>query len=187
VGWGLAPAVSRREEDLDVVLVLVAGGYSLWLLALFYWMIDMRQWRGWCRPLVWIGMNAITLYLANTHLLRFRTVAQRIAGGDVKVFFDTHVTPDFGDVMIATTALALVIWLAWFLHASKNLPARVSGRGRRSVSCTAERRCRRPPSAALTRRLPAFRSAQPAPAAMAKKTADQWFAEYGESHQTPDQ
>ncbi len=45
--------------------VLVAGGYSLWLLALLYWMIDMRQWRGWCRPLVWIGMNAITLYLAN--------------------------------------------------------------------------------------------------------------------------
>lgn len=98
--------------------VLVAGGWSLWLLAAFYWMVDMKQWRGWCRPFVWIGMNAITLYVASS-LLGFRRIAQRFAGGDVKTLFDGTVGAGFGDAVIAAVGLALVIWLAWFLHARR--------------------------------------------------------------------
>ncbi len=41
--------------------VLVAGGYSLWLLAAFYYMVDVRLWHGWCQPFLWIGLNPITL------------------------------------------------------------------------------------------------------------------------------
>jgi predicted acyltransferase len=96
--------------------VLVAGGYSLLLLAAFYWIVDVKRWRGWCRPFVWIGMNAITLYLANTLLGGFRSVAQRFVGGDVKTFFDSTITAGFGTLVIALVGMGLMVLLAWFLH-----------------------------------------------------------------------
>ncbi|HUR58900.1 MAG TPA: DUF5009 domain-containing protein [Opitutaceae bacterium] len=95
--------------------VLVAGGYSLLLLAAFYYMVDMRRWRGWCQPFIWIGMNAITLYIA-ANIVRPRTLAQRFAGGSVKTWLDTHLAAGFGDLAIALVGLALVLWLARFLY-----------------------------------------------------------------------
>jgi len=42
---------------------LVAGGISAVLLALFYWIVDIRGWRRWGFFFKVIGMNAITIYL----------------------------------------------------------------------------------------------------------------------------
>jgi predicted acyltransferase len=42
--------------------VLLAGGLSLLLLALFYWVIDVLGFRKWSFFFVVIGMNAITIY-----------------------------------------------------------------------------------------------------------------------------
>ena len=44
--------------------VLVAGGWSLLLLALFYTIIDVLKLRAWAFFFVVIGMNAITIYVA---------------------------------------------------------------------------------------------------------------------------
>ena len=44
--------------------VLIAGGYACLMLAAFYQMIEIWQWRKWCIPFLWIGMNPITIYLA---------------------------------------------------------------------------------------------------------------------------
>jgi predicted acyltransferase len=44
---------------------LVAGGYSLALLAVFYLVIDVWGWRRWAFPFVVIGMNSITIYMAS--------------------------------------------------------------------------------------------------------------------------
>ncbi len=43
--------------------VAVTAGASLLLLALFYWVIDVRGWRSWSAPLRVFGANAITIYL----------------------------------------------------------------------------------------------------------------------------
>jgi predicted acyltransferase len=43
--------------------VLFAGGWSYLLLASFFQIVDVWNWRLWCRPFVWIGTNAITIYL----------------------------------------------------------------------------------------------------------------------------
>ena len=45
--------------------VLVAGGWSLLLLALFYTMIDVLKFRAWAFFFVVIGVNAITIYVAS--------------------------------------------------------------------------------------------------------------------------
>ncbi|MCE5270271.1 DUF5009 domain-containing protein [bacterium] len=44
--------------------VLFAGGWSLLLLALFYWVIDVKGWKRWAFPFVVIGLNPITIYVA---------------------------------------------------------------------------------------------------------------------------
>jgi predicted acyltransferase len=44
--------------------VLYAGGWSALLLALFFWLIDVRGWNKWAFPFIVIGMNPITIYIA---------------------------------------------------------------------------------------------------------------------------
>lgn len=43
---------------------LFAGGISILLLALFYWLIDVRGYRKWAFPFVVVGLNSITIYFA---------------------------------------------------------------------------------------------------------------------------
>ena len=48
--------------------VLVTGGCSYLLLAIFYQVIEIWKFRKWAKPLVWIGMNSITIYLLSSFL-----------------------------------------------------------------------------------------------------------------------
>lgn len=95
--------------------VLVAGGYSALLLGTFFYIVDIRRWRTWCVPFLWIGMNPITLYLAS-NIIKFRVLAQRFAGGDVKAWLDAHVGAGAGQGLIAVVGLALMFTLARFLY-----------------------------------------------------------------------
>jgi predicted acyltransferase len=115
LGWiwhGWFPVVKKLWTSS---FVLVAGGWSCLLLAAFYYVIDVRRWSAWCQPFVWIGMNPITLYLAS-NIVRPRQLAQRFAGGSVKGWLDTTISPALGDLVIALVGLALVFALARFLY-----------------------------------------------------------------------
>jgi len=94
--------------------VLVAGGYSLWLLAAFYYAVDVRQWRGWCQPFLWIGLNPITLYLASS-LVNFWDIARRLSGGSITAWLDAR-HAGLGQLGLALTSLTLMLLLARFLH-----------------------------------------------------------------------
>jgi predicted acyltransferase len=117
--WGLEMPVIKKIWTSSYVLV--AGGYSAMLLGAFYWMVDVKRWRTWCQPFVWIGMNPITLYLASNFMggLGFEKLAVRLVGGPVREFFDTHVAAGFGQLMISLTAIALFLWFAHFLYRRK--------------------------------------------------------------------
>ncbi len=115
--WGLQFPVVKKIWTSS--FVLVAAGWSALLLATFYYLIDVRGWNRWCQPFVWIGMNPITLYVIHGNLISFGRQAQRFAGGSVKNFFDAHVAPGCGEVVLAAVALALVFWLARFLYERK--------------------------------------------------------------------
>ena len=49
------------------------------MLALFYWVIDVLQWRRWAFPLVVIGMNAVTIYVLR-ELFDFRLIYYPLLG-----------------------------------------------------------------------------------------------------------
>lgn len=60
--------------------VLVAGGWSLLLLSLFYTVIDVLKLRAWSFFFVVIGVNAITIYMAKD-IIPFDEIAKYFLGG----------------------------------------------------------------------------------------------------------
>ena len=116
--WGLEFPVIKKIWTSSYVLV--AGGFSAILLGAFYWLVDVRQYRKWCQPFVWIGMNSITVYLANNFTGGFvNRLAPRLTGGDVKLFFDNHIGAGAGSLVISVTGLLLAIWFVHFLYRRK--------------------------------------------------------------------
>ncbi len=110
--WGLQFPVVKKIWTSS--FVLVAGGYSALLLAAFYYAVDVRGWRRWCVPFVWIGMNPITLYLVSG-IVGYRRLAARLAGGDVSAWLDAAVGPGWGNLGVAIVGLILMLLLARFL------------------------------------------------------------------------
>ena len=60
--------------------VCVAGGISLALFALFYYIIDVLEWRRWAFFFKVIGVNSITIYLAQ-HFFDFSFTVKSLFGG----------------------------------------------------------------------------------------------------------
>ena len=117
-GFGLGAFFPVVKKLWSPTFVLVAGGYSMMLLAFFYYVVEMRQWRSWCMPFVWIGVNPITIYLAH-NIIVFPTLAARFAGGDLQRCLDTHVAEGLGGLLIAMVEVALTFLVVRFLYVRK--------------------------------------------------------------------
>jgi predicted acyltransferase len=109
--WGLEFPVIKKIWTSSYVLV--AAGYACLFLAAFYQMIEIWQWRKWCTPFIWIGMNPITIYLA-FHLLVFSDYAKLVVGGPVKEAFGA-----WGDMVMAVAVVAMSFGLVRFLYQRK--------------------------------------------------------------------
>jgi predicted acyltransferase len=115
--WGMQFPVVKKIWSSS--FVLVAGGYSSILLGAFYWIVDVKKWRAWCQPFVWMGMNSITIYLTSNAIGGFRRLAGRFVGSDVRSFFETHVAVGCGDLVVAIVGLLLAFWFVRFLFNRK--------------------------------------------------------------------
>ena len=109
--WGLQFPVIKKIWTSSYVLV--ASGYSCLILALFFQIIEIWQRRKWCMPFVWIGMNAITIYLI-FNLFPLRTLAERVAGGPI----EKSIAPR-GELLLAAVVVTLVFALMRFLYIRK--------------------------------------------------------------------
>ena len=91
--------------------VLIAGGWSLLLLALFYTIIDVVGWRAWSFYFVVIGVNAITIYVAS-RIIPFSQMSQFLLGGAARL------SGSFQPVLLAMGTVAIE-WLL-LLHLYRN-------------------------------------------------------------------
>jgi predicted acyltransferase len=98
--------------------VLVTAGYSAILLGVFHQIVDVWGFRRWSTMFVWVGMNAITLYMAH-NLVNFAEVSQTLVGGGVSAFLDDIVTPGTGNFAVNALGLAIAIAFAGFLYRRK--------------------------------------------------------------------
>lgn len=60
--------------------VLVTGAYSLGIFALFYYIIDIKGWKNWAFFFEVIGLNSITIYMAQ-RFINFDSVSRLLFGG----------------------------------------------------------------------------------------------------------
>lgn len=93
--------------------VFAAGAYSLGMFALFYYLIDVRQWRRWTLFFQVIGMNSITIYMAQ-RFIRFDYTAKFFLGG-----LADACPPEVGAVILSAGYVAACWLLLWFLHRQK--------------------------------------------------------------------
>ena len=90
--------------------VLVAGGYSFLLLAVFYQVVDLWKFQKWAQPFVWIGVNPITIYFGG-RFIDFEGLAKLFVGGPVNAWFGSY-----GELVLALTTLGFGLLFLRFLY-----------------------------------------------------------------------
>lgn len=105
--WGQFFFISRNIWTSS--FVLYSAGWCFLLLALFYWIIDVKGYKSWSFFLIVIGMNAITIWVGQ-RLIDFKFTAYALFLGFSKYF--EIIAP----VLLAFSIL-LIKWLfLWFLY-----------------------------------------------------------------------
>jgi len=97
--------------------VLLTAGISSVLLASVYHLVDVRNHRAWCQPFVWIGMNAITIYLV-AHVVSLGGLAKRFVGGEVHTALE-GIHHGLGALVAALLALSFSFLFCRFLYQRK--------------------------------------------------------------------
>jgi len=108
--WGKFFFLSRNIWTSS--FVLYAGGWSLLLLALFYWVIDVKGYRKWAFFLVVIGLNSITIWVGQ-RCLDFSFTAGFLFDGALR--YAGVIKP----VLAAFSVLTLKWLFLYFLHRHK--------------------------------------------------------------------
>jgi len=126
VGWGCAGVAAGLLWHLQFPIikkiwtssfVLSTAGLSSMLLALFYYVIDIRNHRNWCRPFVWIGMNSITIYLI-VRFVKLEDIAKCFVGGEIHSGLES-MHHGLGDLVTALLALCFSFLICRFLYQRK--------------------------------------------------------------------
>jgi predicted acyltransferase len=107
--------------------VLFTAGAGCLLLALCAWLIEMRGWRGWDRPFLWLGSNAILAYALSTFFAKEGFVFKVADGGrmiGVQGWIYRHGFAPFAQPQNASLAFALcyvALWtmVAWWFYRKK--------------------------------------------------------------------
>jgi predicted acyltransferase len=110
--WGMQFPIVKKIWTSS--FVLVAAGYSCVLLGVFYAVIDVwKLWR-WSTPFLWIGSNAIAIYMIR-NVVDFDGLAHRIIGPDIQ----NAVGKPIGHLLLMTVSLGMVLALTRFLYRNK--------------------------------------------------------------------
>ena len=109
--WSLEFPINKALWSSSFVLVV--GSYSLAMFALFYFIIDVKGWKKWTLPFVVIGMNSITIYMAQ-RIIPFKQISGFFLGGIASKM------PEHWSAVLLSTGFVLVSWLfLYFLYRKK--------------------------------------------------------------------
>ena len=109
--WSLVFPINKALWTSSFVLVV--GSYSLAMFALFYYIIDVRGWKKWTFPFVVIGMNSITIYMAQ-RIIPFRQISGFFLDGIASKM------PEHWSKILLYIGFILVSWLfLYFLYRKK--------------------------------------------------------------------
>jgi predicted acyltransferase len=109
-GFTICPVVKKIWTPS---FALFSGAWTLWMLAAFYWIIDLRGWRAWAFPLVVFGVNSLVVYIMT--LLWPAWIVRML-----KIQFGSSLfTGTYGPIWEKTTVLVLLWLFCWWLYRRK--------------------------------------------------------------------
>jgi predicted acyltransferase len=113
-GWLWGSVFPINKNMWTSSFVLFAGGWSLILFSLFYWIIDVAGYTQWSMPFVWIGSNSILIYVAAHGMVNFEFTSQFLFGGFI------NLTPPVWHSALIWVGVALIQLAAlYFLYKKK--------------------------------------------------------------------
>jgi predicted acyltransferase len=104
--------------------VLFVGGFAMAVLAACIWLTDVRGWKRWAQPFVWLGVNPLAIY-ALASLLARMIGSHKIRGTPVKaivydrVFAHLWTNPYLNSLSFAISFVLLMWVVAWLLYRRK--------------------------------------------------------------------
>jgi len=109
--WGYTFPINKKLWTSSFVCVV--AGYSLLMFALFYFIIDVKGYVGWSFFFRVVGLNSITIYLAQ-RIVNFGQISDFFLGGLASK------CPEALAVLINTTGYVVICWLfLYFLYKKK--------------------------------------------------------------------
>ena len=113
IGWTWDFVFPINKNLWTSSFVLFAGGWSVLLLAIFYWVIDVKNYSRYAWVLAVIGMNSILIYMAQ-HFIDFDYTSNAIFGGLTKYFSEPT------QEVLGAIGYVIVQWfLFYFLYKKK--------------------------------------------------------------------
>lgn len=97
--------------------VLFTAGAACLLLALCWWLIEMRGWHAWSRPFLWLGSNAIMAYALSTFVGKLGLIIKVADGVTVQTWVYEHWFAPLAQEKNASLAFALSYTALWMLMA----------------------------------------------------------------------
>jgi predicted acyltransferase len=115
--WGVGFPINKNLWTSSYALAM--AGLAAVVLAVCLWAIDVRGWKAWATPFVWLGTNAIALFVGAT-LATLLLLAVKLTGDDgnrrslygtiYRTVYDHFADPRVGSLLFALTFLAF--WIA---------------------------------------------------------------------------
>ena len=112
LAWNYVFPINKNLWSSSFVCVVAA--YSLFLFAIFYYIIDIKGYRRWTFFFRVVGMNSITIYLAQ-RAISFSYTSRFFFGGLAGKF------PDAWASLINATGFIIVCWLFLYFLYKKNV------------------------------------------------------------------
>ena len=124
--WGLWFPINKNLWTSSYSLFM--AGLAAVCLALCIWIVDVKGWKAWSKPFVWLGRNAIALFVLST-LATLLLLWIKLEGADGKkrslygtiyrTVFDHFADPRMGSLLFALTYCAALTGVAAFLYRKK--------------------------------------------------------------------
>lgn len=121
--WGTAFPINKNLWTSSYALAM--SGLAAVCLAITVWIVDVRGWRGWAAPFVWLGRNAIALFVLST-LGTLALLAVKLIGPDgqrrslygtiYSRVFDHFADPRLGSLQFALSYCAALTLVAYVLY-----------------------------------------------------------------------
>jgi predicted acyltransferase len=113
IGWAWNPFFPINKSLWTSSYVLFTGGMALQLLALCYWLVDIKNYRSWAKPFVVFGLNAIALFVGTGLMARLMGLIKLPSGATLHGWTYRHLFLSWLPPYRASLAFAICFILLW--------------------------------------------------------------------------